>query len=237
MGKLKVPSLQHMARIWRPDSDAIKKVLVRLTTNGPTFSYAPLFKIVHGMLVFGTPYEQSLEAVQRIKRDDVRENFLGLLPLIREHFANVSPTFVHEVNPRVYSVSRDIQIPFAPPLIYGGAGTVVLPWMSFWRVNPLKDESLSLFVTIVEELVLQDSDLEESDFQILDFSAPGAKMPRELSVLSASKIPRVEQARKVEMLEVFAEGYRKAKMHLANVASERVEPVAEDREEDQMSLF
>lgn len=237
MGKLKVPSLQHMARIWRNDPEAIRKVLVRLTTHGPTFSYAPLFKIVHGMLVFDTSYEQSLDTIQRIKRDDVRENFLNLLPLIQQHFANVSPAFVHDVSPRFYSVSRDIRIPFAPPLIYGSSDGVVFPWMSFWRVNPLRDEALSLFVTIVEELILQDSDLEDANFQILDFSAPRPKAPRELSVINAKDIPRVEMSRKAEMLEIFAEGYRMAKRQLDSMIVERIEPVVRDRDEDQIALF
>lgn len=237
MAKLKVPSLQHLARIWRNDPEAIKKVLVRLATHGPTFSYAQLFKIVQGMLVFGTPYEDALESVRRIKRDDVRENFLELMPLIEAHFSKDSSAFVHEVSPRLYSISRDIQIPFAPPLVYGTREGVVFPWLSFWRINPLRDEALSLFVTIVDELILQDSDLEDADFQILDFSAPGPRFPREFNLIAARDIPRIADHRKKEMLGIFAEGYRMAKAHLEVHGTEHDEAVPEHRDENQMPLF
>ena len=216
--QLKVPSLQHMARIWRPDPEAIKKVLIRLATHGPTFSYAPLFKIVHEMLVFNTPYEVSLEAVKRIPREDVRKNFLGIMPLINDYFSQVRPAYVHEVTPRLYSLSRDIQIPFAPPLMYGAGGEVIFPWLSFWKSNPLDGEALSLFVTIVEELILQDSDLEDARFKILDFSAEEVPGPRKLRVIPASEIPRVSSERKAEMLLVFADGFRLARDHLQGVA-------------------
>ncbi|WP_454828832.1 hypothetical protein [Pseudoxanthomonas wuyuanensis] len=235
--QLKVPSLQHMARIWRPDAEAIRKVLVRLATHGPSFSYAPLFKIVHEMLVFKTPYEVSVEAVRRTKRDDVRENFLGIMPLINEYFSRVRPSFVHEVTPRLYSLSRDIQVPFAPPLMYGAGGTVVFPWLSFWKSNPLEGEALSLFVTIVEELILQDSDLEDAQFKILDFSAKDSRSQRELSVIQASDIPRLNPERKTEMLAVFAEGYRLARDHLQGISSGEAVSESVLINEEQMNLF
>ena len=234
--QLKVPSLQHMARIWRPDAEAIKKVLVKLATHGPSFSYAPLFKIVHEMLVFKTPYEVSLEAVQRFPREDVRNNFLSIMPLINEYFSKVHPAYVHEVTPRLYSLSRDIQIPFAPPLLYGSCGEVVFPWLSFWKRNPLEGEALSLFVTIVEELLLQDSDLEYAKFKILDFSADDGSSERSLRVYSAADVPRLGEERKAEMLAVFAEGFRLAKQYLENVPAER-RPDAPGVEEDQIPLF
>lgn len=236
VAKLKVPSLQHMARIWRKDPQAISKVLVRLATHGPTFSYAQLFKIVQGMLVFGTSYEQSLEAIRRIKRDDVRSNFLDLMPLLGGHFQKQNPTFVHEISPRLYSISRDIQIPFSPPLVYGTESGVVFPWISFWRRNPLEDEALSLFVTIVEELLLQDSDLEGSDFQILDFSAPVGKKTRELKVIQASEIARVTSERKLEMLSVFAEGFRMARAQL-EVATKAQQSEDQPFDESQLTLI
>lgn len=235
--QLKVPSLQHMARIWRPDAEAIKKVLVRLATHGPTFSYAPLFKIVHEMLVFKTPYEVSLEAVRRISREDVRKNFLGIMPLINDYFSQVRPAYVHEVTPRLYSLSRDIQIPFAPPLMYGVGGEVIFPWLSFWKSNPLEGEALSLFVTIVEELILQDSDLEDAHFRILDFSAEEVRGPRRLRVIPASEIPRVSLERKAEMLLVFADGFRLARNHLQGFADGDTASDSDSVHPDQMSLL
>ena len=106
-------------------------------------------------------------------------------------------------------------IPFEPPMLYGVGGQLYFPWFSFWRSNPLARERLSLFVTIVHEILLQDPDLDTARFQVLDFSAPNSKVGRELTVIDAADIPRVSDAQKAEMLEVFAEGFFLAKKILA----------------------
>jgi hypothetical protein len=69
---------------------------------------------------------------------------------------------------------------------------------------------LSLFVTMVDEILLDDPDLESARFEILDFSCVGPKQPRTLRVIDAREIPRVSDALKLEMLEAFAEGYFQA---------------------------
>jgi hypothetical protein len=237
MAKLKVPSLQHLARLWHADPKAIQRTLVNLTKSGPTFSYAPLFDAVRDMLVLDVPYDQILESARRCKREDVRQNFLGLLPLIHEYFEGVSASFVQGVAPRYYPVGRDLMVPFQPPLIYGANGQIHFPWLSFWRGNPLAGERLSLFVTIVEEVLLQDADLEEAKFIILDFSAPNSKSERELKVIEAASVPRVSETRKVEMLAAFAEGFHLAQSD-QTIAS-RVEMGQRPDEEDrnQSGLF
>lgn len=106
-------------------------------------------------------------------------------------------------------------IPFEPPMLYGVGGQLYFPWFSFWRSKPLARERLSLFVTIVHEILLQDPDLDTARFQILDFSAPNSKVGRELTVVDAADIPRVSDAQKAEMLEAFAEGFFLAKQILA----------------------
>ncbi|MEZ0472666.1 hypothetical protein [Luteimonas salinilitoris] len=230
MRKLKVPSLQHLARTWHEDPKRITREFVALAKGGPTFSYEPLFESVRDLLVFSIPYLQIVEGVKRgVKRQDVRDNFLGLLPLIKDHFDGVSANFVHDVAPRFYSVGRDLMIPFNPPLIYGANDQIYFPWFSFWRSNPLSGERLSLFVSIVEEVLLQDSDLEDAKFSILDFSAPAARLPRELTVVDTSSIPRVSESRKAEMLSVFADGFIAARDAVSNMARHEV---AEDDEDD-----
>ncbi|MGJ4728995.1 hypothetical protein [Luteimonas sp. SDU101] len=192
-----------------------------LAKGGPTFSYEPLFSAVRDLLVLHVPYEQIAEGIRRgVKQPSVQANFLGLLPLIRDHFEGVSPAFVNDVAPRLYAVGRGLMVPFNPPLIYGLDGRIHFPWLSFWRSNPLAGERLSLFVTIVEEVLLQDSDLEDAKFTILDFSAPSPKHSRALTVIDAKSIPRVSSARKVEMLDVFAEGFLAAKAVAASAPAE-----------------
>ena len=216
MTNLKVPSLQHLARNWREDPLQVKRLLVHLAQNSPNFNYDPLFGAVRDLLVFGQPYDQIVEGMRRgVKRPDVLRNYLSVLPLIRDHFDGVSPAFVQAVDRRYYLVNRELKVPFQPPLIFGASGQIHFPWFSFWRANPISRERLSLFVTMVEEVLLQDSDLEDARFEILDFSAPASKQPRELTVTDAREVPRVSAEQKAEMLAIFAEGFSLAQAELA----------------------
>lgn len=237
MAKLKVPSAQHLARNWQETPTKVQKGLVDLVKNPPTFSYIALFGFVRDMLLFGVPREQIEHAIRtKVKREDIRSYYLELLPLIADHFADEVPTFVMGVDRRYYAAGRGLMVPFDPPIIYGSRTGVVFPWFSFWKSNPLSDERLSLFVTMIREVLAEDPDLEAADFQILDFSAPKGSKIRELKVIHASDIPSLSEARKNEMLEIFAEGYFAA---VAELASEP--PIADDKEApsdpDQPGLF
>jgi hypothetical protein len=231
MSKLKVPSLQHLARNWRSDPQRVKRALVELVRNSPTFSYDALFGAVRDMLVLGVPYEQIEKGIKRIKREDLRDNLLSVLPLIHKHFSDIAPTFVQSVARRYYPVGRNLMVPFDPPMIYGLDGQIHFPWFSFWRSNPLTDERLSLFVSIVEDVLLQDPDLENARFQILDFSAPAPKEPRELRVIEAAEILRISPERKIEMLTIFADGYSMAETELSSASKPDSESTSKSAEE------
>jgi hypothetical protein len=221
MAELRVPSLQHLARNWRSNPTLIARVLVRLALNPPRFNYNPLYGAVRDLLVLHVPYDQIVEGIRRIKRESVRQNLLGVLPLIRDHFAGVSPDFCQTIDKRYYPVGRGLMVPFEPPMIYGVGGQLYFPWFSFWRQNPLAKERLSLFVTIVDEVLMQDPDLESARFEILDFSCPSPKEPRDLTVTDARDIPRIDKMRKAEMLEAFAEGYFQALAALGGMEAEQ----------------
>jgi hypothetical protein len=240
MSYLKVPSLQHLARNWRSDPHQIKRLLVSLVENGPTFNYNPLFVAVRDMLVFGQPYSEIIEGIRRgVKRADVRDNLLNVMPLIRDYFDGINPVFVQAVERRYYPVGRGLMVPFDPPLIYGEGGRLHFPWFSFWRSNPLAGERLSLFVSVVEDVLLQDPDLEEADFVILDFSAPKANEPRDLRVIDAQNVPHVSEQAKVEMLSTFAEGYFLAQAELSGTAETQgaEKPAPPSGPSDQLDLF
>jgi hypothetical protein len=213
MPELKVPSLQHIARNWRDDPVWVRRILVKLATNPPTFNYSPLFAAVTDLLVLHVPYDQVVQGIStKIKREDVRQNFLSVLPLINNHFTGVSPDFYQLIDRRYYPVARGLMVPFEPPMIYGVGGQLFFPWFSFWRQNPLSNERLSLFVTLVDEVLMQDPDLERARFDVLDFSAPNGT--RELTVIDARNVPRLDEARKVQMLSAFAEGFFQAQAEL-----------------------
>lgn len=224
MAELRIPTLQHLARNWRQQARSIASALVRLAENPPNFSYNPLYSAVRDLLVLSVPYDQVEEGIRKIKRESIRSNLLSVMPLIRDHFVGVHPDFCQAVDRRYYPVGRGLMVPFEPPMIYGVGGQLYFPWFSFWRSNPLADERLSLFITLVEEVLLQDPDLEAAHFEILDFSAADSKSPRELTIINAWDIPRIDEARKIEMLEVFADGYFQA---IETLSGRR--PPSEDR--------
>ena len=235
--KLRVPSLQHLARNWRGDPARVARELVQLAKRPPTFSYAPLFGAARDMLVFGQSLAQIEEGFRRgIAREHVRQNLLEVLSLLAGYFQEVSPTYVNAVAKRFYPVGRKLMIPFEPPVIYGVTGNIEFPWFSFWKSNPLADERLALFVTMVRELLAQDPDLEEARFRILDFSAPGRSADRVLRIVDANEIASVDERRKREMLDIFAEGFRLAEVELAS-APEAPKPDAHPDDPDQPDFF
>lgn len=240
MRKLKVPSVQHLARNWRPTSAGVKKKLITLAKHPPQFTYEPLFGAVRDMLVLGVPYEQVVEGIRRAeKRGWVRENLLEVLPLLRSHYSTIETDGPpNRVARRYYPLARDIMIPFEAPLEYSVGGQTYFPWFSFWRSNPLTDKRLSLFVTLVEEVLLQDPDLDTAIFQILDFSCVAGAVDRQLLVVDARDIPRLDEAEKRSMLEVFADGYRAARDELAGVKPEKREKDEAQRPDSrQQNLF
>lgn len=233
---LKIPSLQHLARLWHPDPERVRKTLVALARNSPTFSYQLIYELVHDLVHSKIPYPQIEDAVrQRVKRQQIRENFLELLPLINSYFSGINADFVHQVTRRFYPLGRDLAIPFAPSFVYGSQGVLHLPWLSLWKANPLDAERLSLFMSVVDDVLAQDPDLESAEFKLLDFSAPDSKSPRRITVLASPDIPRIDQARLKEMLDVFVAGFRLAQSDLVGVDLTAV-PIL-DRDEDQLPLF
>lgn len=238
MAKLKVPSAQHLARNWEDTPKKVQKGLVRLVRNPPTFSYSPFFGFVRDMLLFGITEEQVELAIRnKVKRPSVQANFLELLPLLASHFAHETPAYVTGVERRYYAAGRGLMVPFDPPIIYGGPGRLVFPWLSFWKSNPLAGERLSLFVTMVREILSEDPDLENADLQILDFSAAPGSSERALTVIRATEIPSLSESRKTEMLETFAEGYFAAQAELSNSPADVAEGESADGDPDQPGLF
>lgn len=226
MKKIKLPSLQHVARQWASTPDKVAQNLEKLALSAPPFSYEPMYSFVRGMLVMGDPVEQVCKAVRESRlHPTARKNFVELLPMIAQYFSIVNPDYALEVAPRFYPVGKELLVPFKPPLIYGRNGDMVLPWFVFWRLNPLVGENLALFVTLASEMMEQDPDLEDSSFRILDFSAPDAKTPRQLTVIDGNQIKRVSEERKNEMLDILVAGYQIAETNLLIRRSTQEKPL------------
>jgi hypothetical protein len=238
MINLRVPSLQHLARNWHSDARLVKRALVRLALNKPIFNYDPLLYAVRDMLVFNQPYDEIVKGIERhTPRKFVRRCLLDVLPLIREHFDGIDASFVQDVQPRHYAVAKNLLVPFKPPLVYGAGGRIYFPWFSFWRSNPIVDRRLSLFVTIVEEILLSDPDLENAKFEILDFSAGEPKGMRVLTLIDTVDVPRVSDETKKEMLSIFADGFFQAQAELAAIVASKQEHSPPDDYTMQRDLF
>lgn len=245
---LNVPSAQHLARNWRERPEMIANELVRLFDNTPMFNYNALVHAVRDYLVFGVPFDDVERGIrEKVKRETVRNNFLEILPLLRRHFENEKPDFVNAVSPRFYPLARGadgktLSIPFKPPMVYGVGGKLVFPWFIFWRKNPLKGEKFSLFVSVVKEILAQDPDLEDAEFQILDFSSVKPDQPRILRSINANDVPEISVSRRNEMLEQFSQGFFLAQERIAErqEKKERAKREQERREEHdprQQSFF
>jgi hypothetical protein len=227
---IKVPSLQHVARSWRDNPDAVRRKLVATTKRPPTFSCDPLNVATRDMMVLRVSHEQAIEYIRRAeKRPAYQRILLEVLPLLRCHLDSIDPDFFQGVARRCYPVAPDIKIPFQPPLIYGIGGQLYFPWFSWWRANPLTGRSLSLFVTMVDEMLLQDPDLENAAFEILDFSIPKGEKERALTIADTRSIPRLSAAERNDMLAIWAEGSRRARIEMAGA-----ERAKESREEDDL---
>jgi hypothetical protein len=213
---IRVPTLQHMARIWSPDPDRISRQLLENAYKPPPFSCDCLNVAARDIVMLGLAYEQVVEFV---RRSEPRKPFQGFLleavPLLYGYLTGLNIKTFQYCARRHYHIAPDIKIPFCPPFIYGVGGQQYVPWFSFWRTNPIGQKPLSMFVTIVEEMFLNDADLEDARFHIIDLSRPKGHNERELSVIDTRNIPRLDEGEKRAMLEVFADGYRRAQESFA----------------------
>lgn len=239
MTELRIPSLQHLSRNWRVSPDAICRDLVRLALDPPRFSYNQLNGAIRDLFVFGIPYDQVIEGIRKIKRPAVRANLLDIMPLVRTYFSGKEPDFFQTVGKRYYPIGRGLLVPFEPPMIYGIGGQLYFPWFSYWRQNPLSNERLELFVTLVKEVMMQDPDLENARFEILDFSSPYPKSPRELKIINSDKISLLNSKKKEKMLETFADGFLRAVAELEKrkERTEKTQPPNQTPNPNQFDLF
>jgi len=240
MPKLSTPSIQHLSRQIEETSELIERNLLRLALNPPIFNYNPMYGLTHDVLAYKQPLADLEKGIRdQVKIAKVRDNFLSLAPHIHKYFAPLRPDFVSTVSRRFYNAGRSILIPFNPPLIYGIDGVIHLPWLSFWRNDPLSGERLSLFITLIDEILGQDPDLENAVVTILDFSAPETGEDRVLRLIKGRDIPRLESDKKNELLERFVEAFLTAKFKLANLPEQPKSGPPEKgiTDDDQPDLF
>jgi hypothetical protein len=216
--KLRVPSVQHLARNWHDSPKEIAGSFVKMALNPPYFNYNLLGHVAKDCLQFRIPEEQIVKGIKdKEGRERVLRNLLGIVPLMYDHFSGLQPDFVHDVAPNYYPIDRDLRVPFKSVFAYGVGGQVYLPWFIFWKSNPLTEIQFSLFVTLALDIISQDPDLDDARLQILDFSEPDQGKGRSLRVIDASDVEVLPRKKVVDMLSVFAEGFRMAEKKIGEI--------------------
>lgn len=210
MSSVKVPSLQHLARVYDNSPEKVKNNLLKVADGTPIFSYNPLYPLMYDYISLSIEYGQILKAIKLFKSDLARKNYAEIFPLIKEKYEASMPKFVFSPPSSAYPVSRDILIPFAPAMFYRIGSEQCLPWFIFWRINPLAGEKFSLLATLIREMMDSNPDLSPASLQFVDFSASNKKAARKLRTFDSKEIPLISDKRKTEMLEIFSEGYRLA---------------------------
>jgi hypothetical protein len=235
--KIKLPSLQHVARQWAPTSLQTAKNLELLALSAPPFSYDRLYSLVRG-LAMNDSLQQTVTAVERAKlHPSARSNYLEILPLADHYFREQKPDFVIDVAPRQFPVGKDLHVPFKPPLIFYKDNKPVLPWFVFWRSQPLAGENLRLFVTLVREMMRQDPDLEEAEFPIIDFSSPQKGAPRGLTSIDSRNVVLFESTELKNRLEILIEGYEIASARIQEHSLSSIKASELKSDTDQLDLF
>lgn len=243
MSKPRIPSLMHAVRNWHPDPEQVRKALFDIGLHAPPFSYKFLFKLVYQQLKFNDSLEQLNECINRFeKREKYREDFIAAFQLVHDYFREVNPDSVQEVTGRFYPVARDLLVPFNPPITYTKNGKRILPLICFWKKKPPRGEKLALLITLVSEIIEQDPDLEDAEIHIISLATEriktddGHKDVRVLKVVNGSTINRIDEPRKLVMLESIVRGYRLAKADLEHGIKPADRP-DNSIDPDQMPLF
>ncbi len=241
MPNLKVPSPAHLSLMCRATPEQVMRAQLSLLKSAPNFSYQSLYKTMRGLLGTVGSEEDLRKAICSCKlRSDVKEKYLELVPLISEYFSGKKVKYSLEVAPRFYSVARDLQVPFTPPLIYADEKGLCLPLFIFWKRSGLKGERLSLYASIVREILNQDPDLSEARLEIVDMSVDDSEetLNRRLRVISEDGVAPIGSKRKIEMLTVFAEGFRRARVVAAGMPpKKKKEKTESDVHPAQISLL
>lgn len=220
MASLKPPSIAHTAALCFNDPQRTCRQLLRLAHGSGGFSYSRIFDAARDIMLWKQPLSDVEEGIRRAeRREPVRNNFLTLLPLINRHYRDIDADYVIDVNRLFYPLTKDLMIPVDFPFLYGKNEVHYLPWMLFWRRNRLWGEKMSLFKSIVQDVQSEHPDLEDAQFQLIDFGCQSKTGGRGIRVLGLEEIPDITEMQKKELLTNFVEGYDMAKSEYDNWAT------------------
>lgn len=184
---LKVHAPQNIARLFRSTPEEVKKAIIKLYRAKPPFSYEQLYEGVLRSLVLKESLNAYRDIVESWQPSLRRESYLRALKPTAFFFDNFERHYEVEVLPRPYSIGRGLRAPLAPRMQCGTPRGMVVPWLLFWKENPLNEEQTALLHSIVLDAFANDPDLDSSKLMLVDTSS---------RALDQSGKPRVLLARK-----------------------------------------
>lgn len=219
----KFPTVLNAVRFYHADVQVVRRRFVSFAKNKPTFSYFDLRKIACQSIDLHQS-AATLEATIRcgVKRADVRNRYLEVLPLLLQYIDQQKPNFIQSLGHSfTYPAGRGLIVPIDPPFVIGTSAGIVVPYMSFWKVNPLKADQMSLLCTLVRDVLEREPDYEEATLQFVDMSVPSGCASRSLRVTNLVDVPRLQPTEVAGMLDVLREGMTLAARDLATETSAR----------------
>lgn len=237
--KLKAPSLIHVARIYRPTAEQVKNEILRLARVAPPFSYEDLYELMWDRAHVGVSREQIERSIASIGQKIKRDSYQRAFAIADRFFDGLDRSFEMRIEPRSYSIGRDLRVPFAPPMICGGgANGPVIPWLLFWKQNPLSEEQTSLFMSMAQAIIEEEPELDAASLLLVDTSLKALDGNGNARVINAADVERIPDRRLRTMLEVFATGFHMAQAEWqasASQAKSMRKPVEID--ESQQDMF
>lgn len=239
---LKVHAPQNIARLFRKTPEEVKKAILKLYYAKPPFSYEQLYEGVWQSMRLKEPLSVYQDVVQAWQPSLRRDSYLRALKPTSKFFENFERGYEVEVLPRPYSIGRGLQAPFSPRMLCGTKSGPVVPWLLFWKENPLNEEQTALFHGMVLDAFRGDPDLDRATLMLVDTNRKALDSLGNPRVLLGAEIPVVSQEKMRSMLDVFASGYLMAqdelrkKVRTQRAETRRTDDVRKSRD-DQPGLF
>lgn len=239
---LKVPALHNIARLYQSTPEKVKQGIIRLHDARPPFSYEKLYEVVQGSLLVKDSFSNCRALVEGWSPSIRKDSYLRALGPTEKFFERFERSYEVEVVPRLYSIGRGLQAPFSPRILCGTCAGPVVPWLLFWKNNPLTEEQTALFHSLACDAFSSDPDLENARLILVDTSVKalaGTDLPR---IVASDELPLVSRDRLRTMLDTFVAGYMLAQEELrgrpdAQVSKREYERRSVDPGAGQWSLF
>jgi hypothetical protein len=215
--RLSPPALQHVARTAEGTPQKVAKALLKEFSGRAPFRYSLMDELAKVAMKGRFTLEQFREAVRKRQRNPKYQGiFLELVPLVHKYFSQLSPKYLLQIDPLFYRINN-LSIPFKPPFAFEMNDELIIPFLLFWKINPLTEHQYSLLATMIADLLSQHPDYRGARVLVLTFSAPTKDDKREIKIIDLATITRLTQSELDSALGTWFEGFQLAKAQIATM--------------------